>query len=181
MPTHAAFLRAINVGGRRITNDALREACAASGLEEAATFRASGNVVFTAARRVGEGTLARRIEEGLERELGFAVPAYVRSAAQLRAIAAHVPLDPKLVDGSEGKLQVVFLTGKPSPASRREALGLAGDRDLLALRSRELYWLPSGGLMESELDRKALDRLLGPSTVRTKGTVDLLAEKFFAR
>ena len=178
MPTHAAFLRAINVGRRRITNEALREACEMAGLEEPATFRASGNVVFSAAGE-DEATLGRRIEEALERELGFAVPAYVRSTAQLRRIAAHVPFDPELVGASEGKLQVIFIASKPTAARRREALALGTDRDRLALRAREVYWLPSGGLMDSDLDRKALDDLLGPSTVRTKGTVDLIAEKYF--
>jgi uncharacterized protein (DUF1697 family) len=178
MPTHAAFLRAINVGGRRITNEALREACGLAGLEEPATFRASGNVVFSAAGEA-EAALVRRIEKGLERELGFAVPAYVRSAAQLRRIAAHQPFDQKLVRASEGKLQVIFVPSKPTPAKRRQALALGTEQDRLDMRARELYWLPSGGLMDSELDRRALDVLLGPSTVRTKGTVDLIAEKYF--
>ena len=178
MPTHAAFLRAINVGGRRITNEALREACERAGLDEPATFRASGNVVFSAAGE-DEGALGLRIEQGLERELGFAVPAYVRSAAQLRRIAAHEPFDPKLVAASDGKLQVIFIASKPTAARRRDALALGTDRDRLDLRAREVYWLPSGGLMDSELDRKALDGLLGPSTVRTKGTVEGIAEKYF--
>ena len=34
--------------------------------------------------------------------------------------------------------------------------------------------------MEAELDRKTLDELMGPSTVRTKGTVDQLHAKYFA-
>jgi uncharacterized protein (DUF1697 family) len=179
MPTHAAFLRAINVGGRRITNDALREACEMAGLEEPATFRASGNVVFTARPGEKEVALGRRIEEGLERELGFAVPAYVRGSAELRRIAAHEPFDPGLVEASDGKLQVIFLSARPTPAKRRAALALGSERDRLEMRARELYWLPSGGLMDSELDRKALDDLLGPSTVRTKGTVEGIAERFF--
>ena len=179
MPTHAAFLRAINVGGRRITNKALQDACALAGLAEPATFRASGNVVFSAPGE-DESALVRRIEEGLERELGFAVSAYVRSAAQLRRIAAHDPFDSKLVRASDGKLQIIFIPSKPTAAKRRQALALGTDRDRLDLRARELYWLPSGGLMDSELDRRALDDLLGPSTVRTKGTVDLIVGKYFS-
>jgi hypothetical protein len=34
--------------------------------------------------------------------------------------------------------------------------------------------------MDSELDRQALDGLLGSSTTRTKGTVELIASKYFA-
>ena len=50
----------------------------------------------------------------------------------------------------------------------------------MAFGKRELFWLPSGGTLESALDRQALDKLLGPTTMRTKGTVEQLAAKFFA-
>ncbi|MDX6655469.1 MAG: hypothetical protein QOH62_262, partial [Solirubrobacteraceae bacterium] len=33
--------------------------------------------------------------------------------------------------------------------------------------------------LESELDQKAIVRALGPTTHRTKGTMDLIASKFF--
>jgi hypothetical protein len=58
-------------------------------------------------------------------------------------------------------------------------LALATDQDLLAFGKRELYWLPSGGTADSALDRKAIDALLGPTTMRTKATVEQLAAKFF--
>jgi uncharacterized protein (DUF1697 family) len=180
MPKYAAFLRGINVSNRRASGEALRSACSGLGLEEVATFRASGNLVFATARSEPEGKLAKRVEEGLEAALGYAVPVFLRSAAEVRAVAGHEPFDAKLLAGSEGKLQVVFLTRKPTAAKARKALALGNDRDRLALRGRELYWLPSGGLMDSELDRKALDGLLGSSTTRTKGTVELIASKYFA-
>jgi hypothetical protein len=34
--------------------------------------------------------------------------------------------------------------------------------------------------MESALERKEIERLLGPVTQRTKGTIEALAAKFFA-
>ena len=55
---------------------------------------------------------------------------------------------------------------------------LASDDDRLALGARELFWLPKGGLMESELDQARIDELLGLATVRTMGTVQQLAAKF---
>ena len=179
MPGYAAFLRGINVGGRRVASDALRVACEKLGLEQVATFRASGNVIFATARREPERKLAKRVEEGLEASLGYPVPVFLRSAAEVRAVAGHHPFDPKLLAGSAGKLQILFLSRRPSAAAARRALALGDDRDRLALRGRELYWLPSGGMMDSVLDRKALDRLLGSSTTRTKGTVELIASKYF--
>lgn len=57
-------------------------------------------------------------------------------------------------------------------------LALATDEDLLAIEGRELYWLPSGGLLESNLDLKAIEALLGADTRRTMGTVEQIAAKY---
>src|SRR5437764_226343 len=51
MPKYAAFLRAINIGGRRITNDELRTTFEGLGFNEVAVWRASGNVIFAAGAR----------------------------------------------------------------------------------------------------------------------------------
>jgi hypothetical protein len=83
------------------------------------------------------------------------------------------------VEASKGKLQVSMLSAKPSAAKQKQVLALATDDDLLAFGKRELFWLPSGGTLESTLDRKAIDKLLGPTTMRTKGTVEQLTAKFF--
>ena len=69
---------------------------------------------------------------------------------------------------------------KPSPGAKKTVLALADDDDRLAIRDRELYWLPSGGLMESQLDQDAIEAVLGLSTRRTKGTMEQVAAKFFA-
>jgi uncharacterized protein (DUF1697 family) len=173
---YAAFLRAVNLGrNRRVTSAQLKSLFEEAGAEEVATFRTSGNVVFEAPR-----DMARKLETHLEQALGHEVVMFLRTASDVKEIAAHEPFPPKDVEASSGKLQVALLDKKPTAATRKKALALATDQDLLAFGKRELYWLPSGGTMESELDRKALDGLLGPTTMRTKGTVELLAAKFFA-
>jgi uncharacterized protein (DUF1697 family) len=178
MSRYIAFLRGMNLGGRRITNDDLRSHFEALGCEDVATFRASGNVVFAKAGRPAE--LTARLEEGLGEVLGYEVPIFLRSAMQLLAIVGQEPFDATQLAASKGKLQIAFLVRKPSPAAAGRALALAGDADLLALDRRELYWLPEGGLSESDLDHKALAEALGPMTIRTKGTVDQIASKYFA-
>lgn len=177
--THAAFLRGINVTGRRVGGETLRNCLEEIGLGAVATFRASGNVVF-AADRGGARELAERIEEALEAELGYPVPTFIRSAAQVRAIAAHEPFPSARIEASKGKLQVALLPKKPGKKARERTLEMATDRDALAIEGSELFWLPSGGTMESELDQKALGRLLGPWTMRTAGTIGQMSSKFFA-
>ncbi len=179
-PTHAAFLRGINLGRRRVTNDELRAHLAGIGLGEVAMFRASGNVVFHAAEGRSEAALKELIEAGLHRQLGYEVSTFLRSSGELLEIAARQPFHPSTVAGLAGKLQVVLVGERPSAATRREALSLADERNALAFGSRELYWLPAGPMSSSELDLKALERLLGPTTIRTKGTIELIAARHFA-
>jgi uncharacterized protein (DUF1697 family) len=179
MPSYAAFLRGMNVGGHRLTNDELRMHLEAMGFAEVATFRASGNVVLADEERTPP-QLAEHLEGGLQAALGYAVPTFVRSAEQVLAIAAAQPFEPGRLEGSAGKLQVGLLAAAPSPAVRKQALELAGDSDALAFDGSELYWLPAGGVLDSGLDMTVLARLFGAMTIRTHGTVCQLAAKHFA-
>jgi uncharacterized protein (DUF1697 family) len=178
MARYVAFLRGMNLGARRIKNDELRLCFKEMGFEDLATFRASGNVIFGAGGEKPEAIVAR-IEEGLQGSLGYAVPVFLRSAAELLEIAAHVPFDPRLVEASSGKLQVSMLLKEPAAEAVEQVRALATVKDRLSIRSRELYWLPSGGILDSGLDMAAIDSALGLSTTRTKGTIDLLAAKHF--
>jgi uncharacterized protein (DUF1697 family) len=179
MSRYAAFLRGMNVGGHRIKNDELGSLFEGLGFSEVATFRASGNVIFSAAHEpVAE--LTARIEAGLEGALGYAVPTYLRTAGEVQAIAAHEPFTSAQLQASAGKLQVTLLLTKPTAPILKQVLALATEQDQLALAERELYWLPSGGILDSALDLKAIGALLGPTTVRTKGTVEQIAGKHFA-
>jgi uncharacterized protein (DUF1697 family) len=177
MQRYVAFLRGMNLGGRRIKNEELRRHFEEMGLEEVATFRASGNVIFSTAKREAEGTLAGRVEAKLDERLGYDVPVFLRSAGEIGAIAAQEPFDAKALAESKGKLQVSLLKKKPSAAAKKKVLALATDADLLAIEGRELYWLPSGGTLESDLDLEAIEKLLGADTRRTMGTVEQIALK----
>jgi len=167
----------MNLGGRRIKNEELRAEFEALGLEDAACFRASGNVVF-GSEDGDEAALSERIEVGLGEALGYEVPVFLRGAVELRAVTAHEPFDAGALDASKGKLQVAFLTNAPTAAARRKALTLATDEDRLEIEGRELYWLPSGGLSDSDLDLRALATVLGPTTIRTMATVEQIVSKY---
>jgi uncharacterized protein (DUF1697 family) len=166
---YAAFLRAINVGGRRITGPDLCAPFAAMGFDEVGSFRASGNVVFDAPRKPSEA----KIEAGLEQALGYEVGVFLRTRAELLALAAADPF------GSDDKYHVWFLKALPSPARQRSVLALGSEDDRLAWGARELFWRPLGRMTDSELDLKAVGKLVGINTVRTNGTVEQIAAKYF--
>ncbi|HEV2873873.1 MAG TPA: DUF1697 domain-containing protein [Thermoleophilaceae bacterium] len=179
MSEYAAFLRGINVGSaHRVGSAELRGCFEGAGLSDVATFRTSGNVAFD-----GDGApadeLRGRIEEALEAMLGYDVSVFLRTGGEIRAIAAQDPFSPAQVERAKGKLQVALLTGKPAQGARKSVLGLATEADALAFGDRELYWLPSGGTQDSDLDLKAISKLVGVMTMRTKGTVNQMAAKFF--
>ena len=173
MPTYAAFLRSINVADRRVKMTALTEAFTGADFADVVTFQATGNVLFTAPR-APRVDLERRLETALGDALGFEVPTYVRSAAELRAVAACEPF-PAGRDAGDGRLQVFFLRAPLTASQGQQVLAHASDADRLALVGRELYWLPRGDLSASRLRIAALARITGPKTLRTKRAVDRFA------
>jgi uncharacterized protein (DUF1697 family) len=178
MSTHAAFLRAVNLGASRQVKS--KELCASlerAGFEEVASFRTSGNVVFSAKGSAGE--LTRRVEKALAADFGFEIPVFLRTKPQLRKIAAAKPFPTRAVAASKGKLQVALLASKPGAGVTREVLALANDDDRLAVEGMELYWLPRGGTQESALDMKTIGDAIGLHTMRTQGTIAGLVSKFF--
>jgi uncharacterized protein (DUF1697 family) len=176
MNRYVAFLRGMNLGGRRIKNEELRRHFEEIGFEEVATFRASGSVIFSTSGRDSEGKLAARVEAELDERLGYDVPVFLRSIEEVATIAVRQPFESKRVEKSKGKLQISLLKRKPSAAAKKKVLALASD--LLAIEGHELYWLPSGGLLESDLDLKAIEALLGADTRRTMGTIEQIASKY---
>lgn len=179
MPTHAAFLRAVNLGPtRKASKEQLTECFQGLGFDEVATFRTSGNVVFAAGGSAK--ALQAQIEKGLADSLGFEVPVFIRTEAQLAAIVAAEPFPPKALRASKGKLQVALLAKRPPTSAIKRVEELAGDEDRLTLDGTELYWLPSGGTQESPLEPKAIDKSVGINTMRTMGTIEQLHGKFFS-
>lgn len=173
---HAAFLRGMNLGGRRLTNEELRGHVEELGFEDAEIFLASGNVALASGASRSPRQIEQALERGLAAALGYEVPTFVRSRAELLEIAAAAPLARE----GWGKLQVALLREAPAAPARQAALAHAGPADLLAFGARELYWLPAGPMSSSELDLKAIGGVLGEMTIRTKNTIERMAARYFA-
>jgi uncharacterized protein (DUF1697 family) len=171
----------MNLGKRRIKNPELLAHFEAMGLEEVATFRASGNVVFVDPASEPESKLRKRVEAELDERLGYDVAVFLRSAEEVAAIAARKPFDAQAVKraaANQGKPQVVLLGRKPSAKAKRALEEITPAGDLMVIEDRELHWLPSAGLSETDLDTTALDTALGKGTTRTVGTIEQIAAKY---
>ena len=179
MPRYVAFLRAINVGGRVVKMDALRQALVSDGLANVDTFIASGNVLFDAAGK-DPGRLERRIEAALAGALGYRVATFVRTLPELAAAAAH---DPFPEAGPGTALYIGFLKNAPGAAAIRTLLSLAGEVNTFDVHGREVYWLSRGrfgGVGMTRFDGARLEKIVGmEATLRNVSTVRKLAAKCY--
>ena len=176
MPRYIAFLRGMNLGRRRIKNPELCAAFEDIGFTNVSAFLASGNVIFDAADSDPDA-VSRSIEHGLRDSLGYEVPTFLRTADEVSAIASYAPFA-DITEERTGKIQVAILGNKVNQSARDSVLELSNDADLLELTDQELYWWPKGNLMDSQLDLKAIESILGPFTIRTKNTINRLTSKF---
>ncbi|MGH1504568.1 MAG: DUF1697 domain-containing protein [Acidimicrobiales bacterium] len=171
---HLALLRAINTGKRRVTNDQLVAAFANLGFGGARAYQASGNVLFDGADR-DPVALRDLLEAGLVGELGFDVPAIVRTAAEIHGVADDVPFSAaELASLPGGKMQVIFCDHEPEQTLVESFLD--DGPDLLRVRGEQVYWLPEAGISTSTLRVGAMPAALGRVTVRTHGAVQRMAK-----
>lgn len=86
MPTHLAFLRAVNVGKRQYPMAQLRAAVEAAGFTDVETYIQTGNLKVTTRMR-STTKVAAALEEVFEQDRGFEVHTVVLSPAELTEIA----------------------------------------------------------------------------------------------
>jgi len=138
MPRLFAFLRAINAGPRRVVRmDLLRNVFASLGFVRVATFLASGNVVFET-RAEDIGSLQRKIEGALQKVLGYTLPVFIRTRAELKEIASLEPFDDSETRGVD--LNIILLASNLDERSEARLLALKTETDEFRVRGREIYW-----------------------------------------
>ena len=177
MPKYVAFLRAINVGGHIVKMDHLRLQFESLGLSRVQTFIASGNVIFESASRSTK-KLETKIEDLLQKTLGYRVATFVRTTVEVAAIAGYEPFkDPKLnTEGS--RVYIAFLSDLPGEEAKQKLLSMATKVDRFHFSAREVYWLCLTQFSESQFSGARLEKTLGMEvTVRTTTTIKKLAAK----
>lgn len=173
---YVAFLRAINVGGHTVSMARLRELFGELGFGAVQTFIASGNVVFEC-RTDEPGGIELRIEKHLFGALGFEAAAFVRSDAEVAAIAAYRPSSQDKLRAA-GALNVALLKAPLPSAARKAIMAFRTPVDDFHVKGREAYWLTRGRQNESPFFRTGFERALGVSaTVRGMNTIRRLADR----
>jgi len=177
MPKLVAFLRAINVGGHTVSMDTLRREFEAIGLKDVETFIASGNVVFTAPP--GKATaLERKIEKRLHDSLGYEVRTFIRTEAEVAAIAGYKPFEEAQLRSAQA-VNVAFLGDPLEPAAVKLLMALRTPIDEFHVNGREMYWLCRKKQSESTFSNARFEKALGGrATFRGVKTIVKLAAKY---
>lgn len=164
MTSYVALLRAVNVSGTgKLPMAELRAMGEACGFTNVRTFIASGNLLFES--DAGEAEVAAAIAQRLHTFFGKHVPVFVRSAAEMRAIADSNPFPDE-----RGSRNMVFFMADPPPADFLSRVrGQQGER--IALGIREVSVAYGEGI--------GTTRLVLPDpegrTARNRNTVEKLA------
>jgi uncharacterized protein (DUF1697 family) len=177
MTQYFAFLRAINVGGRFVKMDKLRQQFELMGLSDVQTYIQSGNVIFeTAETNIAE--LERMIEEQLQAALGFQVPTLIRTAPELGQILEYQPF-PEFTYGEGSVLYISFLKAVPGQDLQQQLIDLSNEIDVFHIHARQVYWLMHKQLGKSTFTNSKLERVLKTeATRRNSSTVQKIVGKF---
>ncbi|MGH9226992.1 MAG: DUF1697 domain-containing protein [Acidimicrobiales bacterium] len=173
MTTHIAFLRAVNLGKRRVKMPHLVELVSGLGHGDVWTHINSGNVVFEATG--ARAALEHALEATLEDALGFEVTTFVRTAAELRRALAFEPFPV----ASGDTYFVTFLKDRVPPTKARALEALSNDFDTLAVQGRDVHWLMRGKSTDTKLTTKAWENVVGHhrSTSRNTNMLRRLMDK----
>ena len=166
MTVYVALLRAVNVGGTsKLPMAELKRIAEELRLENARTFIASGNLLFTS--RNSEAELTRLLEDALGKHMGKRVPVMIRTAHEMEAVAKANPIK----DAPGRRVMVTFLSDKAPADSLEQARSVDGER--MALGKREIYVDYCGRLLgRARLKIPAAEK----GTARNMNTVAKLAE-----
>lgn len=167
---YVALLRAVNVGGRKVTMKELREAAEAAGFENARTLIASGNLVFDA-KKATDAKVEGQLEVLIEQTFGLFSDVMVRNPAEWAAILKANPF-PKKAKDDPAHLTVMVCKDKPD--ARAIDAWLKGFREKydkgeqLKVVGREIYIDYGDSIGQSKL---VLPKKLATGTARNWNTM----------
>jgi uncharacterized protein (DUF1697 family) len=140
MHQYIAFLRGINLGNRRPKMEELRALFEGMKFSRVATFIASGNVIF--ASKIADGRkLDQQIQVHFEKSLGYEVDTFVRTRAEVVAVAAFRPFAKADMENPANRVYAGFLQEPLSAGQVRKFLACRTDVDEFCVEGREYYWL----------------------------------------
>lgn len=156
MTVRVGFLRAVNLGGRRVAMSRLLTVCESLGYVDVWTYVNSGNVVFdtTGAR----ASIETAMQEALEDEVGFECTTFVRRATELKRVLDATPF----TVGAGDTHFVTFLKRAPAASDAKRLEELSNGFDTLIVQGADVHWRMRGKSTDSRLAKRDWEKILGP-------------------
>lgn len=174
MARFVAFLRAVNVGGRTVVMATARQALEELGFDQVTSYVNSGNLLFTTTGKAADLESAIRVK--LEGVFGFELTTFLRSAAEVRALATARPFGTIAADHTHfALLPLTRLADKEKAAVQ----GLSNDHDEVVVVGRDVHWLIRSKSTETTLGPKAWKEALpgNPTTARNTTMLAKLVQR----
>ncbi len=174
MNRYVAFLRAVNVGGRRVKMDELRAWFSQAGYNDVSTYIQSGNVVFTD-NGVNISEMEIDIATMLEAHLGFDVATFIYTPTQLKHLIEGCPY--KVVPDHMA-LHVSLLSHIPQDALIHTLHAFQNDNEQYYIAGRVAYIMVLRGKYgETKFSNTFLEKKLKlQATTRNWATISKLAQ-----
>lgn len=110
---YIALLRGINIGSHRVGMERLRELFTELEFENVRSYIQTGNVFFEI-KETNRAVLTERIERHLSERLGYEVPTFLRTAAEIESVVKLNPF--KEIELTDDLRFLVTFIPKPLPA-----------------------------------------------------------------
>jgi uncharacterized protein (DUF1697 family) len=169
-----AFLRAVNLGQRKVAMATGREVLAELGFSQVGSYANSGNLIFTGAGKASDHEAA--IRAALEDVFGFELTTFVRTARQVTALTTAKPFG--VIAASHTYFGLLPLT-RLTAVEKKAVEGLSNDHDEVLVQGRDVHWLIRSKSTETTLGPKRWKDALpdNPTTARNMTLLARLAKK----
>lgn len=177
MQKYITFLRALNVGGHNVKMDALRCLFEEMSFSKVESFIASGNIIFDSETEDIK-ILKEKIESHLGKSLGYEVVTFIRTPAEVAAIAEYKAFTGRELE-TAGAFNVAFLAAPLNDEAQTALDSLKTDIDDFHVHNCEVYWLCKKKQSESKFSNAVFEKKLKVrATFRGMKTVKKLAVKY---
>ncbi|RZI87612.1 MAG: DUF1697 domain-containing protein [Microbacterium sp.] len=177
MPSYLAFLRAINLGAKRVFPQGdIQRVVGEVGFENVQTHINTGNVRFDSRMR-SRPKIETVLEQAFARDRGFDVPSIVFPVDEFLGIAADAE-ELHAAHPGLARHYVYLLKDEPDAASVRALAESASDKGEMVVRGRAAHALLKPGYQDGRVDPLGAVRHLGVATNRNVTVIRTLAQKW---
>ena len=164
------MLRGVNVSGKKVEMEKLRQNYLALGLTKVRSYIQSGNVIFETANS-NIPKIAGEIEKRIGKVFGFDIAVLIRTESEIKDLIESNPFARK--DASN--LHVTFLRDKPIQVPQDELIQAKSKAEDFSVSGREIYLFCPDGYGRTKLSNSFFEKKLKVlATTRNWNTVNTL-------